>query len=1535
MASCSPSSPSKEKEKPKIKPTSLFISPLSIQREKPFSHLSRYIEVEKAPKTKRVKEATGVMLPHKRLSPPPIDLTPPTVEITSPANFSTYQSSITVKGCIRDKGIGTEGIRRATWQINNTQLKGELKTDSSGNFTFKIDTTGYSNVLQLHIKAEDFGGNKTSKNLYLFDDGRGPSITIISPNDRDNYLPRVSVRGRVGNLAEPMDSPDEVMKLVWYISSPEHGLLLSPEKLVHDRGGYFEFAFNTAGMPEEIILHVKAEDKNGHTTNNHISLYDDRIPPYIHVIKPEQMGLYQDKIIVAGVIKNSEEAKADTTLDIGEFTYSILNVSIIAGNINFDKSGNFLFTIPSKGLSGIQTLVLKAIDTHGNTSIKRITIDKKLPRISENKLKSEEKTIEKKPLLKPNIHIDRMGNKIAYRTRINLSGRVTDSKERPKSAGNIKNLSFSISGTKINGEIPFDTRGAFKVSIPIEGMHGLQIVVLKAKSRDGITVSQSIQVEEDKRGPYIVLESPTDKGFYGKSVIIRGQISNSAEDTGNTDEVKKIQYRIDGSSSISNVIGFDREGNFDMEIPIVKSMGHLKLTILAEDKNEHISSKTVDLLDGKLKPEVTVTSPINNSFYGALLYISGNISDPYKGNVYHSKDSDKDSGYEKVKNTIDIFSAGFSEKASKTFRKTIKVDLKGNFGLLIPTKEFSGTQVILVSSKLFNGKSAEVSVRVKEGKSGIPSFKVIPQDKAVKLNWLPIPVGMNYKVTYTITYTDDGTMPAEDNGNRAYVEKSPFILDNLENGRRYRFLLKGILSADTSNLSKSNLNTSNLSNSTSNSKSGLKVSKLPLVILSETKDSIPLSPLTLIPTVTGEYQSIRLSWNKIQGAESYDVLKSDNADASYREIAHTLRGTIYLDKDVKYGKTYYYKIRPSLDGSIVSMARIGKSLALPETKLETKSGIKITDGQNIVIDGSYAYVADGRSGLKIVDISDPNNIVTVGSLKTNNAFGITVGNTYSYIADGERGIKSIDTTEPTAPQLIGTRKTREARKIVLRGSYAYVADGRGGIKIMDLSNPRHPVRVSSISLSDARDLATYRNYLLAADKEEGLVILDISHAVKPEQVGSLHLGPALRVYVHRNMALVALGKEGIRIVDISDPKKPVVTGSYDTFNARGIVARGDYAYVADGKGGFKVLDISNPAHSFQFDAVSDMDARSLAISGDYIYILTPNYLKTVKNMIIGNSFQIASCRTPGKAYGITIMGNTALLADHRGGISIVDISKPETIDNSSIIFTMKNQYAESVTVSKNTVFIADGPGGIKIAEILFAHDNVSLEIISKFYTGGHAYNIAVNGNLAYSVSGNTGLNVIDVSDRKNPKALSIMKMKDARDIIIHGSTLFIADYREGLKVIDVSDSENPKLISSVDIPGASGTALHGKILFVLGSKAIYAVDITNILKLMPVKVYRTEYGQNIKVKENYLYLSEGYKGFKVFHIGALNTHSNTANPANEKTSLINSGNTSLTLVSRAKNIFSIDSDVKDGYAYIVDSNGLKVIKILIPQWLKQ
>jgi hypothetical protein len=119
----------------------------------------------------------------------------------------------------------------------------------------------------------------------------------------------------------------------------------------------------------------------------------------------------------------------------------------------------------------------------------------------------------------------------------------------------------------------------------------------------------------------------------------------------------------------------------------------------------------------------------------------------------------------------------------------------------------------------------------------------------------------------------------------------------------------------------------------------------------------------------------------------------------------------------------------------------------------------------VAVSGTYAYVADGNSGLQIIDISNPLNPTLTATYDTAGmAYGVAVSGNYAYVADYAAGVQMIDITDPVHPTLAGTYNTPgTARGVAVIGDYTYVADSNSGLQIIESTVSPAPGAFSAAS----------------------------------------------------------------------------------------------------------------------------------------------------------------------------------------------------------------------------------------------------------------------------------------------------------------------------------------------------------------------------------------------------------------------------------------------------------------------------------------
>jgi hypothetical protein len=310
-------------------------------------------------------------------------------------------------------------------------------------------------------------------------------------------------------------------------------------------------------------------------------------------------------------------------------------------------------------------------------------------------------------------------------------------------------------------------------------------------------------------------------------------------------------------------------------------------------------------------------------------------------------------------------------------------------------------------------------------------------------------------------------------------------------------------------------------------------------------------------------------------------------------------------------------------------------ISSPSSPTLVPNGTYDTQGwaYGVTVVNGRAYVADYENGLQILDVSgtpDPDKswIRSLGSYNTpGQARDVKIVDTldvntlavktFAYVADGESGLQILDVTTSASPFLVGSYNTPgQACNVEIVDGLAYVADREGGLQIINVSTPSAPTLVGSFATADdAQDLTVVNGRAYVAIGYGGLQILDVSKVKAsnpnpvPNVITSLGIyqdptlnptdnrpGFAMGATVVGNLAFVAYGAKGLQILDISDPATITALGIYDApdlqdWSCDDVSVDGGLVYVADDTGGMQVLKFGSAIDRPSLSRLSDTEYR--------------------------------------------------------------------------------------------------------------------------------------------------------------------------------------------------------------------------------------------------------------------------------------------------------------------------------------------------------
>jgi hypothetical protein len=561
--------------------------------------------------------------------------------------------------------------------------------------------------------------------------------------------------------------------------------------------------------------------------------------------------------------------------------------------------------------------------------------------------------------------------------------------------------------------------------------------------------------------------------------------------------------------------------------------------------------------------------------------------------------------------------------------------------------------------------------------------------------------------------------------------------------------------------------------------------------------------------------------------------------------------------------------------------------------------------ESIAANAGVVLVTAGKNGVIVFDINDPTRLILAGQYHTTwPATTVLVDNNRAYVATGRGGLVLLDLTQAGQPQWLGShsRLGYVTQLDFVDDTRVAVSNRRGDIYIVDTRNPAFPtIDTSFRSAQSVSDMSVHYP-MLALGGEDVLTLFDISPRaplVSNENLDvgeGVNLGGQRKAWLEDNILYVADWFSGIHLYDVSNPHSPRLRSSFHTPGSpKGIIVKDGYAYVADDDHGLAVIDVHDvdaprhvtrlPTSGLAYTPVIENNTLYLASHHDGFHIID---ISEPESPQLTGHFN-----TPGKAWSIAVSNGIAYVADSEAGLLIFDVSNPaqpralgkfhpegnaEDIllhgDTAYVAFFDAGVYvldiskpgsprpiahlptpgdARGLERVDDRLFIADWLAGIHVVDI---SDVEKPRVLGSFDTDGAAWGVRVARDQAYVLDWWGGLSVIDVSQ---PRQLKLTAQYGQPSLVvalaIKDQFLFAAQRHAGLQVYDIRNPLNPTWATAVELPGiATQVAVAGEVAMVaLGDSGLALVDISNPFQARLIDVDKDRPTRLVRAHDNRAY----------------------------------------------------------------------------------
>jgi hypothetical protein len=474
--------------------------------------------------------------------------------------------------------------------------------------------------------------------------------------------------------------------------------------------------------------------------------------------------------------------------------------------------------------------------------------------------------------------------------------------------------------------------------------------------------------------------------------------------------------------------------------------------------------------------------------------------------------------------------------------------------------------------------------------------------------------------------------------------------------------------------------------------------------------------------------------------------------------------------------------------------------------VETIKDIEIADG--------YAYLALGKQGLRVMDVSDPDQPFEVEKFNTHGfVHDLALRGQYLIAADGKNGALVFDVSNPAEIVYLWKYETpKDARAVSLMGEYAYVADGADGLYILNTEQfPPNPDEKYAwrIKGSGLKQLLIEGRHIYGIGLDNAVRIYDLKEPTNPDVFRAIPLGVEINdVSIWDETLFVATNGGGIAWFRNPSANTQAPSGTYpmEGKNILSIDTYANGAYLGVSGAGLEILDIANlgaVSKITQKDGMPQLTAityqEGIAYVGDgnqglRILKLDDNYA------ISALSNADSQAELNGSIEDMRVLNNYVYMASCQHGLNILRLGENHKVQG-RYHFKDMSGCAVALDAINNSLIVAVEDKGIRIYNV--AENYAAPKLVYDIGTDGAARDVAVRDHFAFVANGDSGLAVVDweIPIDQIVSQLELGNAADAQGVFLYGDYAYLASGDAGLKIVNIENPRQPALVATQRVPG--------------------------------------------------------------------------------------------------------------------------------------
>lgn len=491
------------------------------------------------------------------------------------------------------------------------------------------------------------------------------------------------------------------------------------------------------------------------------------------------------------------------------------------------------------------------------------------------------------------------------------------------------------------------------------------------------------------------------------------------------------------------------------------------------------------------------------------------------------------------------------------------------------------------------------------------------------------------------------------------------------------------------------------------------------------------------------------------------------------------------------------------------------------------------NGNSIKIAGDYAYVGESNGYIEVFDISNPDVMLSVGSVQPTNfeyVNDIEINGRYLYALGYEQGsgdhyIRVIDITNPESPiEISSIAVPYLSNDLSISDNMMYVTNTDvNGINTYSLADPVNLSLINNQSFPSqpVKSIAS-GNYLYTISSSGYLYITDrrdttlANYAFLTEF--NLDSNGPYDIFISGRYAYIVTADGRLFVVDVKSSINPLIVKNIELpFVATNVIVQGKKVVLAGG-GSVAVFDApgietSNAlVHSLQagnVDIMNDLHIDGNVITNGALNVgnggINSNGAVAINGILtLGKEIYLdGSAGTAGQILTSQGAGLAPIWADASGGGSGLQFTSNQNITQLGNVFHVGTEI-DSFDIQGHYVYSVDtGIDQFSVFNFDSYGDNGIFAFEDYPITNHSVSDVKVSGNYAYTVGFGSGyLQVIDITVPNTPILVTSLQVDPLgaglQRLEIKGKYLFILgtsdnDNSNHLYIVDISDPNNPFL----------------------------------------------------------------------------------------------------------------------------------------------